>query len=87
MNKIVKSGRNLWLKAVAYGSVLGSVVMAGMAKAALDADVQDVASTTQVYLKDQFKSVLVYIIPAILAVYVIFWAFKFVKRKMSSVAH
>jgi len=74
------------ITAAAGSAALGLV--ASSAKAAtLDADVQAVASTTQNYLKDQFTAALVYVIPAVLGLFVLFWIFKFVKRKMSGAAH
>ena len=75
--------------AAAVGVITGAIAIAtpfAMA-ATLDSDVQDVASTTQNYLKGQFSAALVYIIPAVLALFVLFWVFKFVKSKMKSAAH
>lgn len=58
-----------------------------LAKAALDADVQAVASTTNSTLKTGFTDLLLYIVPSTLTVFLIFWAFKFVKRQLRGAAH
>jgi len=89
MNKIITYAKSNILKI--SGTIASTAVMLAYsfaAKAAtLDSDVQDVASTTQNYLKGQFSAALIYIIPAVLALFVLFWVFKFVKRKMSGAAH
>jgi len=71
------------IAAVAMGAVIASPALADT----LDPDIQSVASTTQNYLKGQFTAALVYIIPAVLGLFVLFWVFKFVKRKMPGAAH
>jgi len=85
--------KNFVLSKYAKYAGAASLVVAGLVSAfgasayTLDSSVQDVASTTQNYLLAQFVATLVYVLPTMLLVFVIFWAVRFVWRKIKSQAH
>jgi len=74
-------------KIVATSLGLSAMLMGLSASATLDANNTNIASTTINTLTSTFTDYLLYVIPGVLVIFLIFWGFKFVLRWMRKFAH